>query len=422
MGFLERIFGKKKEEKFEEKKMSLKEVEDFLSEKLEKDFEPIKESVKREYENLQAAAVAMQEQLKILEHSPYSGNNDMMLIRKAVGSRKSFVNKMKGLSLQMQRPMGEEMDSILNFQKEATSVIDETDIKTVTEYAFLKELFEREAEKVIESFRHISEVNKKLGSTLERFMESNSKLLKAKEISAGLIGMDEEMREKKVENLEGELKEAEEEIKKGENDLQKLAESEEWKIFLEMQKFREELKEKLQNKKSEFVQVVAKVDKPLKRYQWLAENKILNLYSKGSLDSVLVEDPRGEVFLSAMEEIRKKMAEGKMNLKDSGKFSAVIEEMIDNNSMHKILKEYFNLSEELKSQEEKIELQEIPKRKGELESEVSKLRRDVEEMKDEIERFDERMKRMQAGKEQKIKELENLLTDVEGKRILLEIS
>ena len=422
MGFLDRIFRKKKEEKFEEKRMSLKEVEEFLSEKLKKDFEPIRESARKEYENLQSVSIAMQEQLKILEHSPYSGENDMMLIRKAVGSRKSFVNKMKGLAQQMQKPMRDDINSILNFQKEAASAIDETDRKTVTEYAFLKELFEKEAEKVIESFRQISEVNKRLGSTLERFMGLNSKLLEAQEIAAGLIEMNEEMIEKKVENLEGELKEVEEEIKKEENDLQKLAEGDEWKNFLEMQKVREELKEKLQNKKSEFVQSVAKVDKPLKKYQWSAENKILNLYSKGSVDSVLTEDPKGEVFLSAMKEIRTKIAERKIDLKDSGKFSAVMEEMIDNDTMNKILEEYSRLSEELRSQEEKIELQEIPKRKGEIENYISKLRRDSEEIKNEIERFDERMKRMQADKEQKIKELESLLSDVEGKKILLEIS
>jgi hypothetical protein len=420
MGFLERIFGKKKEEKFEEKKMSLKEVEDFLSGKLKKDFEPLKESVKKEYENLQAAAIVMQDQLKILEHSPYSGENDTMLIRKAVGSRKSFVNKMKSLAQQMQKPMGDDMNSILSFQKEVASIIDETDKKTVTEYAFLKELFEKEAEKVIESFRQISNIGNELENMLKKFTESNAGLLKAQEIVSELIRLNEEMEEKNLGKLEKDMKELEEKRKTAEDDLKKLTGSDEWKTFLGMERTREELKEKLQNKKSEFVQCIAKVEKPLKKHQWSAENKILNHYSQGSFESVLSEDPRGEVFLSAIKEIRTKIAEGKMDLKDSGKFAAVIEEMVDSDTMHKILEEYSSISEDLIGREEKIELQEIPKRKSELESEANKLRREAEEIKTEIKRYEERRKRMQADKGQKLKELENLLADIEGKKILLE--
>jgi hypothetical protein len=421
MSFLERIFGKKKEEKFEEKKMPLKEVEDFLSEKLEKDFEPIKESAKREYENLQAAAFAMQDQLKILEHSPYSGDNDMMLIRKAVGSRKSFVNKMKILAQQMQKPMGDDMNSILSFQKEVTSIIDETDKRTVTEYAFLKELFEKEAEKVIDSFRQISKTGNELESMLKKFTESNAGLLKAQDIVSELTKLDEEMEGKDLKKLEKDMKELEEKRKTAEDDLQKLTGSDEWETFLEMERTREELKEKLQNKKSEFVQSIAKVEKPLKKHQWSAENKILNHYFQGSIESVLTEDPKGEIFLSAIKEIKAKIAGGKMDLKDSGKFLAIIEEMIDNDSIRKILEDYSRISEELASQEEKIEVQEIPRRKIEIESEINKLGRDYEEAKDEIKRSEERRKRMQADKENKLKELESLLTNVSGKKILLEI-
>ena len=420
MSWLDRIFGKKEEEKFEETKMSLKEVEDFLDSKLKKDFEPLKESVKKEYENLQAAAIVMQDQLKILEHSPYSGENDTMLIRKAVGSRKSFVNKMKSLAQQIQKPIGDDMDSILDFQKEIAELINETDAKTVREYAFLKELFEKESEKVIESFRQVVDTDNRIGDMLKKFTESNSQLLKAQGAAAELIRLNEDMKERDLNELEEETKESEEKIKKTESELKKLIESDEWKIFLEMQKAREELKAKLQNKKSEFVQCIAKVEKPLKKHQWSAENKILNLYSQGSFESVLSEDPKGEVFLSAIKEIKAKISEGKMDLKDSGKFAAVIEEMVDSDTMHKILEEYSNISEDLIGREEKIELQEIPKRKSELESEASKLRRDAEEIKTEIKRYEERRKRMQVDKEQKLKELESLLADIEGKKILLE--
>ena len=108
MGFLDKIFGKKQEEELEEAKMSLKEVEDFLANK-SKDLEPLKKSAKenykKEYMNLQLVSRKMQEQLKALEQATYSERTYPMLIRKAVGGRKSFVNKMKILIEQIQKPI-----------------------------------------------------------------------------------------------------------------------------------------------------------------------------------------------------------------------------------------------------------------------------------------------------------------------------
>ena len=421
MGWLDRIFGKK-EEKFEETAMSLKEAEDFLSSKLKRDFESLKEPIKKEYENLQIAAANMQSQLKILEHAPYSVENEPILIRKAVGSRKSFVSKMKSLAQQMQKPIGEDMISILNFHNETAKLINDTNEKAVMEYEFLKELFEKEAKKIIQSFRQIVEIDKRLGDLVKEFTESNFQLLKAQEVIAEVLELTEELKKRNEMELEKEMEELEDESKKTESELKKLVESNEWKGFLEMQRIKEELKSMLQNKKSDFIQCVARIEKPLKKYKWSVESKILDDYEQNSLESVLSEDPKGEVFLSAIKDIKTKIAEGKMDLKDSDKFLDAIESLIEDNTMGEILEGYSRLSGELRSQEEKIELQGIQKRKSDLESEISKLRRGMEEIKIEGERFEEKKKQMQADKEKKLNELGNLMNAVSGKRILLELN
>ena len=139
-------------------------------------------------------------------------------------------------------------------------------------------------------------------------------------------------------------------------------------------------------------------------------------------ESILSEDPKGEVFMSAIKDMKIKIIEGKMDLKDSDKYLAVIERMIEDNTIGKILEEHLKLSEQLRDQEEKIALEEAPKRKGDLETEMSKLKREMEEIKAEEERVEERRKRIQTDKEQKLKELQNLLNDVAGKKILLEVN
>lgn len=404
--------------------MSLKDVENFLASKLEKDIEPLKETTKKEakkeYSNLQLVASNLQDHLKILEQASYSERNDPMFIRKVVGSRKSFVNKMKILVKQTQKPIGEDMTSILGFHNETAKLINTINARTVGEYAFLKELFEKEAEKVIQGFRQIVEIDKKLGKTVKKFRESNAELLKAQEVAAEVLKLTEELERKNADELEKALKEKEDRNKEIEDELKKLPDSDGWKAFLEMQKVGEELKTALENKKSDFVRAVAKVEKPLKKYNWTAKNKILDDYAQHSFESILSEDPKGEVLMSAVKDMKTKIIEGEMGLKDSEKFLAVIERMIEDNTMEKILGEYSELSKELKMQEEKIASHEIPKRKSNLESEMSKLKREMDEIKVERERAEEQRKRMQTEKEQKLKELEDLLNTVTGKKVSLE--
>ncbi len=424
MDWLDRIFGKKEE--IEETKMSLKDVEDFLVNKLEEDLNPLRESVKkeclREYENLQTLANTLQDQLKSLEQVPYSGKDNPLLIRKAVGSRKSFVKKMKLLVKQIQKPIGEDIDSILDYHNEVAKSVNVTNAKTVGEYAFLKELFEEQGEKVVQSFRQIMETDKKLGNILKEFRNSSAKLLETQEIVAGVLKLTEELKKNETGELEKTTRKIEDKKKKIENELKNLFDSDELKTFLVMQKLSEDLRISLQNKKSDFMRSVTKMEKPLKKYRWSVENKILDDYVEGSFESVLLRDPKGEVFMSAIKDMKKKIIQGEIDLKDSDKFMTVIENMIGDNTIGKILEEYSKFSEELKNQEEKITLQEIPKRKNDLENEMNKLKREMEEIMVEKKRIEERRKIIQIDKEQKLRELEKILNDIAGKKILLEVN
>jgi len=189
-----------------------------------------------------------------------------------------------------------------------------------------------------------------------------------------------------------------------------------------MQRLRNELKIKMENKKSEFMEYMSKLEVPLKKYKWSIENKILDNYILKSFDSVLYEDPKGEALMSVLRDMKIKIIEGEMKLKGSDKFLAVIDSVKENNAIGNVIQEYLRLSEELKEQEEKIDAQEISKRKIKLEGEVSSLKKEMEEIKDEGKRVEERTKRMQSSKEHKIKEIEELLENVYGKRILLEVN
>jgi len=421
LGWLDGIFGKK-EEKTEETKISLKEAEDFIADKIKKDLEPLKESIKNEYKNLQTITNTMRDQLKILEQATYPERTYPILISKSLGSRKSFINKMNFLVKQLQKSIGENMTSFLNFYDETDRLINSTNVETIKEYAFIKILFEKEGKEVLQSFRQIFEINSNLGKIVKEIREYNSKLLKAKESVSEILKLTEELRNNEMDRLDKMFKMKEDEIKKIENEMEKLLYSDAWKAFLEMQRVRNELKIKMENKKSEFMEYMSKLEVPLKKYKWSVENKFLDNYILKSFDSILYEDPKGEALMSVLRDMKIKMIEGEMKLKDSDKFLAIIDSVKENNAIGNVIQEYLRLSEELKEQEEKIDTQEISKRKIKLEDEVSRLKKEMEEIEDEGKRVEERTKRMKSNKEQKIKEIEELLENASGKRILLEVN
>ena len=426
MGFLDWFFNKKEKDYIrkdaEESKILLKDVETFVSNKIKKDFESVKEPIKEEFASLQLVSSTMKDQLKALEEATYPEGTYTVLINKAVGNRKSFLEKMSFIIKQIQRPIGNDMKSILTFYEDIDKLINITNIETTKEYAFLKILFEKEGKEVVQSFRQIMEINNRINDVLRGLKESNLKLPKINEVALELSKLSEELKKNEVYELDKKSKEDEDKIKEIENELEKLHYSDDWKAFLEMNRIKEELKLRMENKRSDFVNKISKLEVPLKKYKWSFEKGILNLYIEKSLESILHEDPRGEAFMSAVKDMKIKIIEGKMDLKDSKKFMSIIEDIIENNTIGKVIEDYKSLSQELKNQEEKISSQEVSKRKIKLESEMKGLKKEIEDIKEDKKRAEERFKRIQANKEQKIKELEELLYYIFGKKVLLVVN
>lgn len=427
MNWFSKIFEKKQEKNNEEMKMSLKDVDNFLRDRFKKEHEPLENSTKRqieeEYENLQQVVEKMKNQVKILKEAPYSESNDSIIIRKAVGSRKSFVNKMELLIAQIQKPIGNDMDSILNFHNETAKLINITNAKTVKEYAFLKELFRDEGRKIIETFHQIIEIDRKIGTIIKEFKNSNIELLEAKELLADISNLTQKLKnENEIHELNRILEKARNKDEKIENELNKLLNSDDWKNFLKEQKTREQIKMLMQNKKTNFIELIAKLEKPLKKYNWSIKNKLLDDYIHQSFESILSEDPRGQIFMSQIKNMKRDILEKKISFKNNDKFLAIIEEMIEKNEIERILQEYSNLSKNLKIQEEKIASNQIFQRKRNLEIEINKSKKQIQEIINEKERIEKEIKSIQIDREYKLKKLEKLLNVISNEKIFLEIN
>jgi hypothetical protein len=362
----------------------------------------------------------MQNQLKILEDATYPEKTYPIIIRKSVGSRKSFVDKMNFLIRQLQKPTGEDVDSILSFHEEIDKLINVVNLETVKDYASVKILFEREGKEVVQTFFQIVETDNRLGNMLKNLKESNLKLLKSKELVANISELKQELKRDESGKIENVLRETEEEEKRIGDELGKLPESDEWKNLLGMRNTQEEVRQKMKNRKAELMSCLSQVELPLKKYNWSAKNKVLDYYLQKSFDLILSEDTRGETFRSALKEIKVKILENELVLKDSDKFLNIISRMIEDNTVGKVISECLEISEEIKKQEEKIAFQGILKRKNDMENDMKRLKKEIWELKNEKETAEKRRKEVQEEREQKLEELETMLNNFSGKRIFLQ--
>ncbi|MFH0929078.1 MAG: hypothetical protein V1818_01830 [Candidatus Aenigmatarchaeota archaeon] len=421
MGFLDGIFGGKKEAP-KEKRVSLKDTEKIISDKAEKAFEPLKDAAKKEYETFQTSATAMQGQLKILEQAALHERTFSGIASRSTASRRDFIGRMDFLIKKLRAPFGENADSIISFYEEANRTINTVNAETIKDYAFLKMVFEKEGKDVLQSFRQIFEANKSMGETVKEIRKHQSKLSKARECVAEISRMAHEMKEDETGRLNERLLAKEAELRKAESGMEELLREDAWKAFLEMQKTRDELKKEMENKEAEFTDLISELEVPLKKYRRLAENSVLNHYIEKSFYSVLHEDPDGEVLLSALRDMKLRMIEDKMALKGGDRFMTVIDRAKEGNIMGGILKEYASTADRLKKLEEEMGLQKVPRRKGMFEKDINKLKAEREELRAGIEKSEESKKRLVESREQRIRELEELLSEASGERILLEVN
>ncbi len=426
LGLLERIFGndEKEDEVMEEpEKISLEDVNVFIQRIEKETVIPLETSTKKyilgEYEKLQTAADNMGTHLDTLENAPYSTKEKPMLIRKAVGSRKTFVRKMRHLVDQIQKPIGTDMDSIIGFHNSTAKLMNVTNARTVREYSMLKELFGRYSTKVLDGFRHAVEIDQNIGSAIKEFKNSTRHISKAGEIHSEIMDIEEEI-ESMEKDLHMDAGRVDGEIREAERELETLPETKEWKRFLEMKDRKHELEEEMKEKKSEFVVAISRIHAPLKKYNWSEKNDVLDNYIDNSIESAVILDPGAEKFISAVQDMKKKMEDGDMDMGDNDRIISVLEKMIKGNGVGNIMERYSELKGELREQKQMIDSQDVTKKKQEMKNKIDRLKDEMDRKKTGRKRAQDSLNRLKAERAKKLKMLERTLDKISDKKVILD--
>jgi hypothetical protein len=436
LSFLERIFGKKKEvtsEDLSEKKeemqvFTVEDAESYLSKNFDGRFEPFKEDANRVYQEMQPIVTNMQKSLNGLAESKYDGLVDSELLQNVVAHRRSFIHKMEIMLERLKKPMQLDFDSILEYDRSISSAISEANQKTVIDYRFLKELFEREADSSIGNFKIVS----KMSDDLKNLIKSNTdSLLSIRNVQNGLKSVKEEMSvlyrmEENLKTLNIELSDLKSEHENEGENLKKYENGEEWVSFTELLERKKRKEEEISDLRSQIMQNISRTEKPLRKLKNLVDRGIVKVDDEKVLERyadsffiAMVEEKNPETINSILKIVQKNISEGKIILKDKEKDLAEIEWILENNVFGNLLEKYLLLEDDLKGLEKNIDEQNALNIKNEMESRIGDLEKRMEMTSLEIEKVKKQIDKMKNSINERKTVLEESLTLLANKKIEL---
>jgi len=428
LSFLQRIFGGKEEAM--EQAFSIEDAEDFLSKSFDERFQILEKDVSKIYQDMQSAADGMKQSLNDLANAEFKGPVDSELLQNVVGHRRSFIQKMDAMISQVKRPMQPDFDSIMEFSSHSSSAVSEADKKTVNDYQFLHELFNKEAGNTIGKFKALSAMSSKLENFVNKNKES---LLSIKNAQNELQLIKDGM--KKMAETEGYLKTLEAKLSalnsehEGEKEkLEKFLGSEEWLRFNELLEKKKKVEEDAASARSQMLQGISKIEKPMRKFKNLVDRGILKFENEKALEKysssvfdALVEEKNPEMLYLILKAVQKNISDGKVEMKDREKIMAEIKWLVENNALEAPLEKYLLLAGELEKMERSVSEQKTPDVRRNIERRVEDMERQVERINLEMEKLKKQMERMRDSVNEKKITLESMLASLANKKISINV-
>jgi len=437
---LEKIFGRKKEEASEEtpenipekkdESLSIEDAENYLSKKLEEKVGPFKEDASKIYQEIQSAANDMQSSLNELAEARFTERVDPQLLQNVVSHRTSCIRKRKIMIKQLKASIQPDFDSIATYGHSIKLAISEANQNTLNDYRFVDRLFEKEGGKTIDSLKAIKKVSDKLRDLINSSMNGISSVRNAQN-DLKLVKEERDVLCQMKKNLEAfgtKLAELKSRNEKTEEDMKKFESGKEWIYFNELLEKKRNIEEKISDFKSEIMQNISGIEKPLKKLENLIDKgivkvddrKTLEKYTNSFLAAMIEERTPGEAN-SILKTLQENISEGKIELKNREKELDEIKWILENNLFENFLKKYLLLEDELKELEKNINKRDEPNAKNRMESEIRDLERQAEITSSEIEKAGKQIEKMEISINKRKDSLEESLIALANKKIELTI-
>ncbi len=432
LGFLERLFGKKQEDKtvteINEETFDINTASDFLKKKYDEDFQSFKDRAKGSYEEIQAALKNLKDSLSNLEKASFNDSIDSLSLHMILSQRKSFINKMKIMINQLDKPLDLNFDSIINYQNSSSHSVNETNYNTVKEFSLFEGLFEKESKAAFENFKTVFNATKNFINLVTEERKLLDPVTDAQDV-LDLLRNDLESiqkRKKEIEDCNNKLSNLATEIKSEEGRLIELESGDEMKRFKQLLKKKEELNSQVSEIRFTISQNFSKIDRPLRKFRHLVQRGTEEIDDEKALDKFLdspvdaiIETKNFKLMNSVLEKVRHSISSGFIDIKDKDKILSEISWFIDHEIFEELATKHDSLLEEAKELEKDISEQDIHKSKDELENHIEQLRRETQTTTEEIERIKKQMEKLDVSIKDRKNNLEKLLSALINKKVTI---
>lgn len=339
MGFLDRFF----KPKIEEKEIKLEEVKQYTEDLLKEKFANINEKIEEIYSNLEKTKSKLTENLDILRNAELQNKNvPTRALQLMEGNRDAYIRKIGNFIEQIELPNVESYTLINDFVNNFDTKLDELNRSTYKGYEVMKEFFYNQATDIAIGIKDISVNIKNLKQLVANKELSKIDYLRELIKKIDKYGENKENLKEGIKEKESLIKELEEKIEDVKEKFEEIKKSKEYDEYKRTDEEKEELLEKIKAEKDEITQLFAVLEKSLKKYKRGSLNeKLIEEYLEDPNQS-LIKDSELNIIL-VLAKLKENIEQNKIELKDKKKEKTL--EVIDRLDKDFLDKKRFNLEQ-----------------------------------------------------------------------------
>jgi len=432
MGFLEKIFGKKKEEETlpetpENIELNLNDTEAWFEDEISgftktinTDAEALTKQIKNISENLESS-------LQILETKESEDELKGRMKKLAIDNKTSFIKKVKAFNSSISPPNPK---STLLFSEFCTKII--SDINRMTKEMskniyFAKMLFAEETNDITAELNSMTrlahEFQKKQDMhKIDQITEIRNLLQEIKCLSET-----QKKENKRLEQKKQALEELHDEKNRTQKNLQKLEASEESSRLKQMLKEKDDLNDEISMNRNCIIQIFSPLAKAFKKYERFSslsadDAKILAAYIESPFGALKI-DTEYTILDKITGETEKLITSGKIDLKDRQKDKALtrIKALKDHSLLNRHLSEHSRLKEQLKDLETSLKAIKINRETETAKRKLKDIESNIEDEEQDIQKIENTQNDTDETISLKIEKLEKALSKISGKEISVKI-
>lgn len=428
MGLLDKLLGTGKKEPAI-KELKFEEVEPFVEKEAREKEKVIKKEVPAKFSEIKHLIHETKDLLEDLEEREISEEGNKRFRKAAKTAKRDSIKKMDSVLKKIQPPFTEDTEKIRSYVFESLSLLRKKIRSSAKSLAYtgvvLKGLM-KEIGKRIDALEHAF-------THLVELIKQNLLLFEKKKLLNRVSEVKDKRRELKKTRLDlNKLNSAVEEIEKNkvriQKELEKLLESSDSAQLRALEKKRENLSTKKSELKNKLINMVAGINRPLKKLQNAVEKEkyFLEEESKQALKLFLDDpiklfkrNPKAKEFKQLLKELKGTIVSEKIQLKEREKEKTLneIDELLDFDFFSNFFWKENELEKEIKEIDKKEESIEVKSKMDRLKRNITELEHDLKETSTAIKELQRKEKQLVEEAQESINSLSSMLSKMTGKKI-----